>query len=340
MRVDDYLSAIETAMTNAGDIVAWPLHLAQIAPYYGDVEAVDLHRRLRERVAQGMSDRDIGNLFVSASSGKSLLMDLIPGLKVAGLDADERVWFVEKIFDGLAAVEAGDIFCRDGAHRLFTDLDVEEALSAPYWMDGAIAAHARSAFALSGAAQAVVWSQHFYGWTDIGFVIHGPYAAGAEQLVVRDFFDLRPVALWPDAAAVPLGTLRVFSRHDASDRFTVDIFNHLLHTRAPAESCVGLRVELDGEPVVDRAIFDQIRAALVEQVRRQHATIRSMDATGVLAKFVESRYYALRGWRGDDWRPPAEVMRRLRELPLPPAPTEESWDELRVIFDPRAEWPG
>jgi len=57
---------------------------------------------------------------------------------------------------------------------------------------------AEAAFALSGAAQSLVWSMHFYGWTDISFVIPrpptgSPGRAGARRCwSCSDFFDIAP----------------------------------------------------------------------------------------------------------------------------------------------------
>lgn len=341
--IDDYLAAIATAMDRAGQIVPWPLHLAQIGPYYGDIEAADIYGRLRARVSAGASDRDIGSLFVTASSGKSLLMDLIPGLKDARIAAADRAWFVSKILTAIAAVETGDVFCCDGAHRLLTEAEAEAAAAACQRRGRWAAGYPGSAFTLSGAAQALVWSQHFYGWTDIGFVIHGPYPMpGGEQLIVRDFTDLRPVGLWPHSADVPVRRLIVTSVHDATDEYAVDVFNHLLHGRAQLDSCVALRAECDGTAVTDPAELDAIRAALVTQIRRQHEVLTAMSTTQLLAKFVESRYYALRLWREPgDWRPGQEVRDRIERRPLePPPPTDGDWDFLSQLFDPRLDFPG
>jgi hypothetical protein len=349
MRVDDYLLAISQAMNNAGEIVPWPLHLAQIGPYFSDIEAADLYQRLRGRIAGGAADRDIGELFVSASSGMSLLMDIIPGLKDASISVAERLWFVDKIFDGLAAVETGDIFCADGGHRLMTGTEVSDALDASGWNGRGARWQSdlpRAAFGLSGAAQALIWAQHFYGWTDIGFVIHGPYQArlpdgGDGQLVVRDFFDLRPVPVWPQSADIPVHRVVVSSLHDGTDHFAIDIFNHLLHARGLEASCVGVRVEVDGIPVTQAGEIGDLTKAVVDRVRRQHAIVTALSPVEVLTKFIESRYYALRRWRAgadqDDWRPPAEVVSRIRDIPLAPPPPDNSWEMLRSLFDPRID---
>jgi hypothetical protein len=338
--VDAYLDAIGRAMANAGDIVPWPLHLAQIGPYYGDIEGADLYTRLRAFEAAGASDEDIARLFPSASSAKSLLMDLVCGLKDAAVPAADRTWFVGRMLAAIGTAETGDIFCRDGAHRLLTESAATALVEGAGWSECSQPA-GKAAFSLSGAAQALIWSQHFYGWTDIGFVIHGPYRVALPdgrpgQLVVRDFFDLLAADVWPQLPPLPVRRLQVSSLHDLSDRFEVDIFNHLLHARAQADSCVAVRVTADDRPIAPDAMND-LRKLCLDRVRHQQGDIERMDEPQVLTKFIESRYYALRGWRGADWRPPAEVLTRIKERPLVPPPPAAGWPTLRMLFDPRVD---
>ncbi|TCR16034.1 hypothetical protein [Streptomyces sp. BK205] len=341
--IDDFLNAVGEAFENAGEIVPWPLHVAQLGPFYSDIEALDLIACYHEARAAGLSDSALARLYPSASSAKSLMLDLVPGMKAAGVPAADRVDFVTAVLTGLAEAETGDVLCRDGGHRLLRPEEAEDYRGAPGWTTREDAA--KDAFALSGAAQALVWSMHFYGWTDISFVIHGPYPVASDQvLIVRDFFDLSPAPLWPHLPEPPCRSLRVLSLHDATDRFRIDIFNHLLHERPLLASTRAVRVVADGTDLAASGEPRALRDTLVALVRQQKKAIGALSEREVLAKFVESRYYAFRDWRtrtGIPWQPPADVRARLAELPIPPAPGagEESWHVLKDVFDPRIDFP-
>ncbi|TCO61913.1 hypothetical protein [Actinocrispum wychmicini] len=351
LSVDAFLESVRTAFDNAGQIVPWPLHVARIAPYYSDVEAVDLVRRLHTLRAKGLGPAEIVALYPSASSAKSLMLDLVPGMKDAGLPVAERLDFVDTVFAGLAERESGDVFCRDGTHRLLTDGEASEFARTARWWDATTVDGrelAQAAFALSGAAQSLVWSLHFYGWTDISFVIHGPYQVTGPDgwsrvLVVRDFFDISPGVLWPQLPVPPCRTIRLSTLHDDTDEFSIDIFNHLLHRNALLASTTATSLDVDGATVADVSAARAMSDAIVSIVRQQKKVVDGLSVRELATKFVESRYYAFRDWRaatGDSWRPPEEVYRRLRDVPLPPDPSSEpSWDELRDIFDPRLDWP-
>jgi hypothetical protein len=247
----------------------------------------------------------------------------------------------------LAAVEAGDVTTADGGHRLLADEAAAKLCAEPGWVavgagdDGP----AISAYGLSGALQSLVWSTHFYGWTDISFVIHGPYPDGAGGvLVIREFFDIDPGELWPELPAPPCRNVRVLTRHDDSDEFRIDIFNHLLHRRPLRSSTTAVRVLADDADIAGTAEPEALRAAVVGIVRQQKRVLDRLSEREVLTKFVESRYYAFCRWRqrtGDPWRPPAEVYARIKERPVPPPPSGDDldWPVLRTIFDPRCELP-
>jgi hypothetical protein len=113
-RIDAYLDALDVALADVGHAPSGSLHIADVAPYFLDVEAVDIVERLRRLDADAASDAAVGALFPCANSIKTLLMDLVCGLKVAGIDREQRVAVTERMFDAMAARETGDIFCRDG----------------------------------------------------------------------------------------------------------------------------------------------------------------------------------------------------------------------------------
>jgi hypothetical protein len=346
--IDDFLDALHIAFENAGTIVPWPLHVAQVAPYYSDLEAIDLMERFRTLRAGGTTDLELARLYPSASSATSLMLDLVPGMKQAGIDAADRAEFMQAILRGLALLETGDVFCRDGGHRLLSGEQAQQLVEGADWQpvtDEGGRDFAAACFGLSGAAQSLVWSTHFYGWTDISFVIHGPYQVTTSgghprTLIVRDFFDLNVRDIWPMLPAPGLRTIRLLSLHDDSDEFRIDLFNHLLHARAQVESTQCISLCIDGGPITKIDTMKDLRKHLIEVVRAQKTSLDQMSVRDIAAKFIESRYYAFRGWRlatGGDPLPPAEVYERLAEWPEFPAPgdDDESWETLRDLFDPR-----
>ncbi|MGE5830064.1 MAG: hypothetical protein ACM30G_17140 [Micromonosporaceae bacterium] len=177
-RIDAYLDAMVEALDSIGDAPSSAVHIADVAPFFMDVEALDLVDRLRRLDAEGVTDRQLAELFPCANAIKTLLMDLVCGLKVANVGAAERVRFTERMFDAMQAVEFGDVFCRDGTHRVWPAEQAQHYAETARWspVDTAAGAElARAAFRASASGQALVWALYFYAWTDMGWEVHGPY---------------------------------------------------------------------------------------------------------------------------------------------------------------------
>jgi len=341
-RIDNYLDAIFDAFSAAGRIVPWPINIANIFPYFDDLEARDLFDRLKNVAPEG-AER-VAEMFVNPSVTRALLMDTIPNLKsVNELSTDDRVWFAETIFDALETVQFGDIFCRDGRYLKMNSEQVAERVGSEVWMEwDSDPATCASAYRVSASAQALIWSLFFYGWTDVAFEIHGPYRVETEDadLIVRDFFDLAPVAVWPDMPALPFNKISVLAlmRPEAGSR--VDMFNHLTHAGNLNVFTRRIAVQVDDRPVTDKKELVNLTRVLTGALTQQHGIVESMERNKLIHKFIETRYYAYRKWRepfGEDWRPPAEVWRRITlwdpiDIPLEGGPSKQV---LRRAYDPR-----
>ena len=215
-RIDAYLDAMDFALGGVGDFQPRPFHIVEVTPYFLDLEAADMLRRLRRLDADRVDDREIAGLFPGANAVKTLLMDMVCGMKSAGIPAAERVWFTERMFDVMSAAETGDIFCRDGSHQLLTQEQAQQLADGASWLDSPELI--KAAYRASASGQAMIWGLYFYAWTDMGWEIHGPYqvqdpAGEPAVMIVRDYFDLAPSLLWPEVGDWPMRTMRLVSLH-------------------------------------------------------------------------------------------------------------------------------
>ena len=195
---------------------------------------------------------------------------------------------------------------------------------------------------------ALIWSLYFYGWTDVGFEIHGPYEIKTEtgrrlHLLIRDFFDPRPIPLWERMQSFPYKSIRIMTLHRPEINLKVDLFNHLTHTGNLLASTVATFVEANGIALQGQKEIERLTKETLDQVSEQHQSIRAMTRQELVGKFIESRYYALRKWRlyfGEDWRPPAQVTERISawsSLDLSPS-IEIDREMLIRSYDPRADY--
>lgn len=343
-RIDAYLDAMEFALSGVGDFQPRPFHIVEVTPYFLDLEAIDMIGRLRRLDAENVGDREIAALFAGVNSIKTLLMDMVCGMKSAGIETGTRVWFTERMFDLMSAAETGDIFCRDGSHRLLTADQATELADSANWVTDAD--FIKSAYRTSATAQAMVWGLYFYAWTDMGWEIHGPYEVTrpdgtSAMLVVRDYFDLAPAMLWPEVAHWPVRAMRLISLHDPVPAIRLDVLNHVWYDESWTAASRAVELRVDDVALENPAQARSVGRELAQAAKALQVEIAGTGRVPLLQRFAASRYYALRHWRarfGDDWKPPAEVNARIEAKPFQDTPVETGdLGLLRLAFDPRSD---
>src|SRR5262245_57274366 len=89
----------------------------------------------------------------------------------------------------------------------------------------------------------------FFRAHDAAKEIHGPYISndGRTQVVVKQYFNLRPVELWPEMPLLSAHAMTVYLRYKRNVRFRIDALNHLSHDGAsPIEALDSCGIEIDG----------------------------------------------------------------------------------------------
>jgi hypothetical protein len=353
-RIDLYLKSLEKAFAATGEIAPWPIHVSIPSIYGGDYEAADLFSKFKEISREDQPPKIISKLFDGPSVAKALLMDLIPGMKVArpSISVEERVLFTDGILEAIEEMQAGDIFCLDGTNRILDSYEVKKLFKQTPWIwlktqkDKKTLGH--SFYKASASVKSLIWSLYFYGWDDVGYEIHGPYKIGAEdgskyQLVITDYFNLKPTLLWPKLDTFPYRTVQLLALYPENAELSVDMFIHFFNKGDLLEMTEGVYFEANGVPLRTIEAAESLSTEILERVSVQHKTIQAMSKEHIIKKYIESRYYAFRRWRwyfGEDWRPPQKVFDRIKEWGIIdiPAGGGPSWEELKKAFDPRTDY--
>lgn len=350
-RIDRFLDALQYAFAAAGEnAVPWPMHVSAVHPYFAKPEAMDLYTKLKALVTRNEPSKTLGELFVCASAAKAALLDLVIGMKILKppISSEERVWFVETIFDAIEEIQPGDIFCQNGRNlRLFPYELTDLCHRTPWLWVGSEPGLINSVQKTSATIHGLNWSLYFYAWPDTGFEIHGPYDINLNgkkfRLLVRDFFDARPVPLWDSMKTFQHESIRIMILYDKDSDLQLDIFNHLFSADKLSDITVGVYVEADGTGLQTQNEIEALQGRIAEKLVEQSSLIQSMRREELARKFVEIRYYSLRKWRmyfNEDWHPPESVLQRIRELGMIDVPSvgSPSWELLGRAFDPRDDF--
>lgn len=353
-RIDLYLKALGNAFASTGEIAPWPIHVSIPSIYCGDYEAADLFSKFKKIAREDQSKKILSKLFDGPSVAKALLMDLVCGLKVAKppISVKERVWFTDSTLEAVEEMQARDIFCLDGTNRILDSHEVKKLFEHTPWIwlktKKDKETLGRSFYKASASAKSLIWSLYFYGWDDVGYEIHGPYKINTKgrnkyQLVITDYFNLKPTLLWPKIESFSYRTIKLMTLYPENADLSVDMFIHFFNKGDLLKITDGIYLEANGVPLRTSEVAESLSKEILERVAEQHREIEAMSKEEIIKKYIESRYYAFRKWRwyfGEDWRPPQKVFDRIRDwgiIEIPPGggPT---WEELKKAFDPRTDY--
>lgn len=352
-RIDLYLEALGKAFGETGEIAPWPVHVSLPSIYAGDIEAVDLYSKAQKISREGEAAKILGKLHIGPSAAKALLMDVIPSLKAANppIPKDERVWFTELMFSSIETIQYGDIFCRDDKNLLLSPEEAQRVYEQTPWIQvksDASRELAQTFYKVSASMKSLIWSLFFYGWDDIGYEIHGPYSVRAKsgedyQLIITDYFDLKPTLLWPEVKSFAYDNARLYALYDSKVELGVDVFIHFINEGNLLKSTRGIYLEANNTPIRTQKLASSLTENVLGQVKEQHEKVDAMSELEIIRKYIEDRWYAFRRWRwyfGEDWKPPQKALDRVEEwgiieIPLGEGPT---WEELKKAFDPRTEY--
>ncbi|MDP2750296.1 MAG: hypothetical protein Q8O89_05690, partial [Nanoarchaeota archaeon] len=178
-------------------------------------------------------------------------------------------------------------------------------------------------------------------YTDYGAENNGPYNLGNNRiLVMKQFFDLRPLLLWPENKT-PCKSIIIYCIYE-NVKFSCDAISvHSFYEGDPIKGLVKYRIEIDGKTVSLeelKKIKESIESLSAEQWKR----LIGLDNEAIKVKGLFQRCYVFKDlfdYLGIDWKPSKEMMQAVKDKELawdfwnPPEGNEiEYW---RKIADPK-----
>jgi hypothetical protein len=346
-RIDRYLDALMEAMSRMDPMAHWPLRIEEIAAYFTDLEAQDIYQNMLILKRKRTSLEEISKLFPGPSFIREFLPDLIAGSKFTKLSKQDRIDLVEWFLDLLKPMIVGDIFCKKGRNLLLRGQEVKKLVRSTQWLKPVSIKDAQKLHRLSSSLLTLVWALYFFPWPNMGFEIHGPYDVskifgGNSILLIRDFFDLRPVDLWPNTKELNHSRVKILTVYHDVD-LAIDIFNHMTYTTNLSSATSKFAVFFDQRNAALEEIT-RITAKLLEKSSEISQIVEKMSKEEKVIKFIKIRYYGLKKLRGyftERWQPPATVRNRMRRwglIEIPPEDTSSNLGKLRRVFDPRDDY--
>jgi hypothetical protein len=263
-------------------------------------------------------------------------------------EVQERCGIFLDLLEDIQAVTAGDIFCRDGAHRVLAQPEAQGLVDRLSFREAGERQSDR-AYAVLNATLLAYSEAVFFSANCTVRDVHGPYEVDYRgqpcQLLVRDYYRLRDAQLEPGTAGVVPDSVRACSLYDSSVRFSFSVLNDYTSDRPLPGSIVAQAVEISpgegGPPAGEISAVRQLTGELSEVITSVSAPIREADPQAQTLEILRRTYYRaspVAAAVGEDWEPDPEFVGELAgRLPgftgsmPPPMPR----DGFAAMVDPR-----
>lgn len=297
----------------------WPIEINSVVHLFMDLFFVELQADIERLKAGGLTDKEIAGRFHTAGRIFRLVMPCVQGMKALGIPIAQQREQILYLLSLAQRLKYGDLFNGDGKNTVFSQEMFEHSAAEAKMTAAASAAGRRSSAAvhklcgvLWNYAETVYFRAH-------GFCreFHGPYRFPGcdDQVLIRDFYCLNPVELWPQCGGVPYKNTRIIAAYENLG-MTIDVYNNLSIAAGYSyiSSLKTYSVEADGKLLSPEEI-ENFSAALSKVIIAITTEIQYLDWRFLAQKYAEIFWFSkkeLRNEAGLDWHIPAAVKDRIQ----------------------------
>lgn len=348
--IDDFLSYMLISLPPEQEI--WPMSPSQMLPFFDMNQAIDLLRKFRQLDEDGVSDRQVAELFVTPARVKTMIINVaILGSKTAHRLLPEQVTVADQIYLTEKLLKLCKLLCNNddkylyGRTLFFKQEQIKELEHMILEREGN---DLKVSNDFSSTTFLLNWS---FVWDIFSYTtntLHGPYDLSAahgpdRQLMIRqlDFKELTEV--WPLAEELPCRTITFYQVYQTKNLWMS--VGARLRGEGDFSHLKKQIILIDGEYVSDEDLI-KLSQYFKELTAKQTNYINEMDKRELIVRSAKLSYFSFKNFYTyfkEDWFPENEVRKTVSELydkifaPKPEA-KKRSGEDTRRLWDPRNEY--
>ncbi len=296
----------------------WLIEINSVVHLFMDIFFAELQADIERLKAGGLTDKEIAGRFHTAGRIFRLIMPCVQGMKALGIPIAKQREQILYLLSLAQHLKYGDLFNRDGKNTVFSqEMFVRSAVEAK--MISTASAAGRKSSAAVHKLCGILWNYAetvYFRAHGFSREFHGPYRfpGSDDQVLIRDFYCLNPLELWPQCSAIPYKNTRIITTYENLG-MTVDVYNNVSIAAGYSyiSSLKNYSVEADGKLLSPEEIED-FSAALSKVIIAITTEIQAQDWRHLTEKYAEIFWFSkkeLRDEEGLDWRIPAVVKERI-----------------------------
>ena len=246
------------------------------------------------------------------TSRASQVMHSIYGLSSSELNNDEKRDFVDFILSIIGA-KRSDPFCENGTNILIDTNNIAKYINSVVISYKSEGAHWNKKAQILSKINALLFSlcdlihvcQHASSHE-----FHGVYNLNNHQIILREYYDLKPIEIWPDLENLNfenISTIEIYQDVEISFSF----FNHIIPTTSLPSHLVGMAVTNSNDTSTTYSLDEleekfNVLKLVMENIARGIAKLQKKDW---IQKYIEMHYYIFKPLASivnEDWHPSKE----------------------------------
>lgn len=311
----DFSKAIHNAQEKVDGRTFWPGGGGQLSASYIELDAWSISQKM---LKINPKEIDAETLFGTPGKIRYVLTgNYIIGLKVLVRDKkisrQESINAVKPFFYALEQLVESDPFCLKGKNLVYNKNQLKEKLEKIDFKKADLQSK-KILPRLSVSLDSLIWSEYYDVFIDAGVNIHGPYSLeDGSLLVVKDYFDLKPVEIWDSVKEFPFKRIKLFLKYKPID-IKIDYLMHVTSSQPLAPNLIGWHAEAFDETgkqfLLESDCFEELIAKAIALSSRQVEQVNSLELLDKIKKGAEICYYQLKEFRehfDKTWFPPKQV---------------------------------
>ena len=339
--LDEFLDSWEKVEGTTDWGTSKPFSDGSLTPYYYDL-VTDRVLSAMDRV--GMP-KDPRTLFAGPSSLRTQIVVLFL-MKYFGFSKKDRIKLATYYYNALRSFSKKDPFSYHGTNFVFTKQEISEQIKHLAWSK-ANQDSSKEVAKLSVSLAALAYALFTDSSPTVGREYSGPYnLRNGKTLIIRDFFFLKPVEVWPHCKKYKYNSIRIYSTYNnVKTRF--DFYGNFTSDKNLVENLSAYSILADGKQLKTnvKGVSEYLAKLALAQADRWN----TLDLEETKIKFMECDMYhhrKLLGAAGMDWKPTKEMLNRVKNKKLLKGfgpwgqPRKMSKSEIKhfgEIMDPRTK---
>ncbi|MBA7490642.1 hypothetical protein ES702_01183 [subsurface metagenome] len=334
--LNDFLKGLKKGVSGVEMGVLRPWGPFQLEPYFLDLWAKKLIEAVDKIQAKKIKFSEVAKNFPSNAVIRDVFGYFVIGMKILKIPKKDRANYALFLLKVLQERSKSKDFTFLKENLVLSKNKVTKLIKNKKWQKPTEVQRTNIGI-LAASLRNLIWSLYTDIFVNTGFEISGPHNLGkGSQLVIRNFFNLKPVEIWSETKKFPYKKIKIYTLYQNAG-IKIIMFNRVFSKKSLKETLE--KFALEGISSLD---LEKINSKVMSYTAEQEKRFDKLDFEAKKDLYIKIKHYALKDFfklAGMDWQPDKAFYQRVKGKELIPSKDlklkPDQVAEIYVrIFDP------